>query len=105
VALAAVLEQSAVLADRAGGRLAAEAQWIRALAVRRRLDDRTELMRLLRELIQFYGTWGRWHRALDAAFELLLTAQSDESDHLGTTYALADLGTTMLGANRPHDAA
>jgi hypothetical protein len=62
-------------------------------------------MRLLRELIEFYGTWGRWHRALDAAVELLLTAQRDKSDHLGNARALAALGTTMLRANRPHDAA
>jgi hypothetical protein len=41
VALAAVLEQSAVLSDRVGDRLTAEAQWIRALAVRRRLGERT----------------------------------------------------------------
>jgi hypothetical protein len=105
MALAAVLELSAALADRDSDRPTAEAQWIRALAVRHRLGERTELMRLLRELIEFYGTWGRWHLALDAAFELLLTAQRDESDHLGTARALADLGTTMLGANRPHDAA
>jgi hypothetical protein len=105
LALAAALEQSAVLADQARDRVTGEAQWVRALAIRRRLGERTELMRLLRELIGFYGTWGRWHRALDAAFELLLTAQSSESDHLGTARALADLGTTMLRANRPSDAA
>jgi tetratricopeptide (TPR) repeat protein len=105
VVLAAVLELSAVLADRVGDRLTAEAQWIRALAVRERLGERTELMRLLRELIEFYGTWGRWHRALDAAVELLQTAQQDESDHQGAARALAALGTTMLRANRPRDAA
>jgi tetratricopeptide (TPR) repeat protein len=105
VALAAVLELSAVLADQVGDRLTAEAQWIRALAVRERLGERTELMWLLRELIEFYGTWGRWHRALDAAVELLQTAQRDESDHEGTARALAALGTTMLRANRPGDAA
>jgi lipopolysaccharide biosynthesis regulator YciM len=105
VVLAAVLELSAVLADRVGDRLAAEAQWVRALAVRRQLAERTELMRLLRELIEFYGTWRRWHRALDAAAELLQTARQDESDHQGMARALADLGTTMLRANRPQDAA
>jgi tetratricopeptide (TPR) repeat protein len=104
VALAAVLELSAVLADQAGDRLSAERQWIRALAVRRQLGERTERMRLLRELIEFYGRWERWHRALDAAFELVRTDQRDESDRLGTARARADLGTTMLRANRPHDA-
>jgi len=103
--LAASLESSADIATNAGDFLRAEALWGRALAIRDRLDDRTCRVRVLRSLAGMYRSWGRWHRALDAVFEVEMEFRREPRDPAGLAGALADIGTTMLGASRPDSAA
>lgn len=104
-ALGELLESSAQAAMDAGDALTAEAQWVRALAVRRRLEDQAGLIRVLRSLAGLYRSWGRWHRALDAAFEVVSEFQRDQRDPTQLACALAEVGTTMLAASRPDSAA
>jgi hypothetical protein len=101
--LGTVLEHSAQLAEYHADRLTAEAQWVRALAVWRELAEHTRVVGVLTALIGLYRSWGRFHRALDAAVELVSETQRAADDR-GTALALGAVGVTMLAANRPDSA-
>ena len=103
--LAALLESHAETATNAGDFLTAEMLWVRALKIRDRLPDRAGRVHVLRSLAGMYGSWGRWHRALDAVFEVEMEFRREPRDPAGLAGALADIGTTMLGAARPDSAA
>jgi hypothetical protein len=101
--LGTVLEHSAQLAEYHADRLTAEAQWVRALAIWQELAEHTRVVGVLTALIGLYRSWGRFHRALDAAVELVSETQRAADDR-GTALALREVGVTMLAANRPDSA-
>lgn len=98
--LGRLLEHSAQLAEQFGERDVGEAQWVRALAVWRRLDNHAGVVRVLVALRELYRSWGRLHRALDACFELV-TVHQRRGDDRGLALALTEVGITMLAADRP----
>jgi tetratricopeptide (TPR) repeat protein len=79
--------------------LTAEAQWVRTLAVWRRLGEHSGLVSTLTALGDLYLAWGREHRALDA-FTELLWRQREADDAHGMAVALSRLGETLLAARR-----
>jgi tetratricopeptide (TPR) repeat protein len=99
-ALGGLLEHSAHLADELREYDVGEAQYVRALAVWRRLNDHEGVVRVLIALLELYRSWGRLHRALDASFELVSEYQR-RGDDRGLASALTEVGRTMLAADRP----
>lgn len=101
--LGEVLQDSArVAADLAEYRTA-EAQWVRAEAVWRRLGDRPKMIAVMAELGRMYRSWGRHHLALDAFFEVVSEYRRGGDDH-GLAVALYEVGMTMLAAGRADSA-
>ncbi|WP_157357536.1 hypothetical protein [Amycolatopsis nigrescens] len=97
--LSEVLERSARHAARQGDHLAAEARWVRALAIWREADDLAGCVRVLESLTALYRGWARLHRALDALFELL-SLRERAGDELMVAHTVWAIGTVTLEAGR-----
>jgi tetratricopeptide (TPR) repeat protein len=101
--LGTVLEHSADWARQHGDHRKAEAQWVRALAIWDRLPEHEPVARVLGALVDLYRAWGRFHRALDAGFDLVSQTQR-VGDERSAALALHEVGVTMLAAHRPDSA-
>ncbi|MEV0675844.1 hypothetical protein AB0I60_04895 [Actinosynnema sp. NPDC050436] len=102
VILAGLLERGGRVAAEAGDDVLAESQLVRALSTWHQVRDEARIATVLRMLVEVFGRSGRWHRALDAAFELVgerrRVGGADSAD------ALTLLGEVMVGAGRPEAA-
>ena len=97
--LLAVLHRSAEVFARAGDRLTAQQQRIRALDLCWRLGDHTHTIAALTALLDLYRDWDRPHNALDVLHELSHQRQAaGELD--ATASALANIGENLLAAGR-----
>lgn len=97
--LATLLDHSARFLRRAEDLRGAEGQWIRALAIGRRLRDSKIAFAALESLGELYGEWGRPHRRLDAELELLAWQQR-AGNELDVVRAQVRIGSTMLSVGR-----
>lgn len=101
-ALAALHDHSGHTAAAAGDPLIAESQLVRALTLWRNLTDEPRLIGTLESLLDLFRNTRQWHRALDAAFALLVEHRRQDTPE---GPALHTIGTLMLQANRPTAAA
>ncbi len=102
-ALIELLQASAHVAAQETDYPSAEAQWVRAVALWRDLDDPVGLTAAMTAQGEMYRSWGRWNRALDVDFGLVSEYQQRHDDY-GVARALHQLGLTMLRAGRPDSA-
>jgi tetratricopeptide (TPR) repeat protein len=104
--LAELLHRSARTFATHGDRTRAEAQWVRALAIVRRLPDdtTTRAEQILTGLSELYRQWGRLGKALDVNLRLVDLRRAAK-DTAGTADALATVADTMRAAGRLDSAA
>lgn len=81
-----------------------EGQWVRALALARSAGDVATADEVSRSLAELYRDWGRLHKALDVLQNLVHSRQENGGQPHDVAEALAELGATLLQANRPADA-
>ncbi|PPK63263.1 hypothetical protein V5P93_002093 [Actinokineospora auranticolor] len=99
-ALAVLLDRSARVAVAEGDDIVAESQYVRALELWHDLADEPHVIATLNALVGLFRAAGRWHRALDAAFELLAEHRRHEQG-AAVAATLGLLGELMVGAGRP----
>ncbi|WP_018683726.1 tetratricopeptide repeat protein [Actinokineospora enzanensis] len=99
VALAVLLDRSGRVAAAVGDDLVAESQFVRALELWHDLADEPHVIATLTALVSLFRQGRRWHRALDAAFELLAEHRRRGSD-VAAAATLGLLGDLMIAAGR-----
>ncbi|SDD97244.1 hypothetical protein [Actinokineospora iranica] len=99
VALAGLVERSAAVATGVDDLDTAQRQWVRAVALWRACRDEARMVAAMESLIDLYVRWGRLHRALDVAFEMLGEHRGRARD-LDVARTLARLGELMARGGR-----